>query len=426
VSDADVILLSAIPPGPPGPKGDKGDTGTTGAAGPAGVVSVHGASPLTLAYDSGTGAISGSVAVGTTAGTVAAGDDSRLSDARAPTPHAATHTAAGGDPIAIDASQVGGLAAVATSGRYGDLTNKPVLGTAAGRDVGAGPYQVVQLDGSGELPASTLPAAALSVYVTTSSLADTLSSYATNASLAATLGTVGTLNGTNTWTATNTFADVVVTGTIGGNASGVTDLPFFRRRYTPSNMKIVSFTIPAIDPSTRSVVTVNLGTLVSKKNAIVAFFASSALDFEIQNLTIANAGFAKNFRAPTGAPQPTVLFDPCGLSAGFTANMLIVTEDYRLAVRPQTIAASTELYYNGSATVGMNGVYGITYGAMNIGVLFGYYTFSGAGAFQLNKKIQMESAWLTQSGVDTVLNMAFYNFDTAANGTLTLKVAVYE
>jgi hypothetical protein len=38
--------------------------------------------------------------VGTTAGTVAAGDDSRMTNARAPTSHASSHFTAGGDPIA--------------------------------------------------------------------------------------------------------------------------------------------------------------------------------------------------------------------------------------------------------------------------------------------------------------------------------------
>lgn len=44
--------------------------------------------------------------VGTTTGTVAAGDDSRLTDARTPTAHAASHGDGGSDEIAIDASQM--------------------------------------------------------------------------------------------------------------------------------------------------------------------------------------------------------------------------------------------------------------------------------------------------------------------------------
>ncbi|RAU23803.1 hypothetical protein CU669_01565 [Paramagnetospirillum kuznetsovii] len=46
-----------------------------------------------------------------------------------------------------------GLAAVAGSGNYADLSGKPTLGTAAALDVGTGANQVVELDGSAKLPA---------------------------------------------------------------------------------------------------------------------------------------------------------------------------------------------------------------------------------------------------------------------------------
>ncbi|MEU7103533.1 hypothetical protein ABZ951_00555 [Streptomyces sp. NPDC046215] len=47
--------------------------------------------------------------VGTSAGTVAAGDDARLSNARTPTAHASTHAAAGDDPVTLTQAQVTGL-----------------------------------------------------------------------------------------------------------------------------------------------------------------------------------------------------------------------------------------------------------------------------------------------------------------------------
>jgi hypothetical protein len=47
--------------------------------------------------------------VGTTAGTVAAGDDSRLINSRTPTAHASSHAAAGSDPLTLAQSQVTGL-----------------------------------------------------------------------------------------------------------------------------------------------------------------------------------------------------------------------------------------------------------------------------------------------------------------------------
>ena len=45
------------------------------------------------------------------------------------------------------------LASVATSGAYSDLSGTPTLGTAAALDVGTGANNVVQLNGSGQLPA---------------------------------------------------------------------------------------------------------------------------------------------------------------------------------------------------------------------------------------------------------------------------------
>lgn len=50
-------------------------------------------------------------AVGTTAGTVAAGNDARFTDSRTPTAHAASHGSGGSDPVTVAQSQVTGLAA---------------------------------------------------------------------------------------------------------------------------------------------------------------------------------------------------------------------------------------------------------------------------------------------------------------------------
>ncbi|KUN03148.1 hypothetical protein AQI95_24635 [Streptomyces yokosukanensis] len=51
------------------------------------------------------------VSYGTIAGTAAQGNDSRLSDARTPTAHAASHGSGGSDPVALAQSQITGLAA---------------------------------------------------------------------------------------------------------------------------------------------------------------------------------------------------------------------------------------------------------------------------------------------------------------------------
>jgi len=55
--------------------------------------------------------------------------------------------------LSLASSQVSGLATVATSGAYSDLSGTPTLGTAAALDAGTGVGNVVQLDGSSRLPA---------------------------------------------------------------------------------------------------------------------------------------------------------------------------------------------------------------------------------------------------------------------------------
>ncbi len=60
--------------------------------------------------------------VGTTAGTVAAGDDSRLSDARTPTAHAASHVTGGSDAIQSATASQNGLATAAQIAKLDSLS----------------------------------------------------------------------------------------------------------------------------------------------------------------------------------------------------------------------------------------------------------------------------------------------------------------
>lgn len=85
--------------------------------------------------------------VGTTAGTVAAGDDSRLSDARTPTTHAASHGDGGGDEISIDGSQVTtGFVSVAKLGSGSASSVTYLRGDGAWSPLSA---SVVPVDASG-------------------------------------------------------------------------------------------------------------------------------------------------------------------------------------------------------------------------------------------------------------------------------------
>ena len=68
------------------------------------VTSVTGGTGLTGGTITGSGTLA--VSYGNSAGTAAQGNDSRLSDARTPTAHAASHAAAGSDPITITSAQI--------------------------------------------------------------------------------------------------------------------------------------------------------------------------------------------------------------------------------------------------------------------------------------------------------------------------------
>jgi len=60
--------------------------------------------------------------VGTTTGTVAAGDDARLSDARTPTAHASSHAPGGSDPLALGTTSAAGLVRLADTAALADGT----------------------------------------------------------------------------------------------------------------------------------------------------------------------------------------------------------------------------------------------------------------------------------------------------------------
>jgi hypothetical protein len=78
---------------------------------------VSGGSGTVTSITAGTGLTGGTittsgtlaVAYGTTASTACEGDDSRLSNARTPTAHASTHSAAGSDPLTLSQSQITNL-----------------------------------------------------------------------------------------------------------------------------------------------------------------------------------------------------------------------------------------------------------------------------------------------------------------------------
>jgi hypothetical protein len=122
---------------PQGAAGAAGATGSTGAAGSSGVISVT--APLTNSGTSSSAVLG--ITTGTTASTVCAGNDSRLSDARTPTSHAASHASGGADALSLAASQIASGTLVAA--RLPIATTSTLGGVIAGAGL--------TVDGSGNL-----------------------------------------------------------------------------------------------------------------------------------------------------------------------------------------------------------------------------------------------------------------------------------
>ncbi len=211
--------------------------------------------------------------------------------------------------------------------------------------------------------------------------------------------------------------------------NGTKNIRHISSEYHDPDITVVSGTIPAIPADSRQVVQVTLGELKNPRQALIGFFLSTTADADIQakkinasgtsfegELKISGEGGNPNqlIRAPFIFPITRHYTDVC-------TNQLFVTEDYRDASRFFSIG-SNELY---GASLSFPNALPI-YENLGVGVLVGYYSIAGTGFILLDKKIELESAWLTQSGNDTILNLALYNRDTAANTSKDFKVAVYE
>jgi hypothetical protein len=223
-------------------------------------------------------------------------------------------------------------------------------------------------------------------------------------------------------------AVVLSDGGTGGSSGGSSinaegSLPLSYSTVFPYDTKVVSATIPSIATNTRYVLTANVGTLVNSKQAIIGFFTSTTPDSSIQNLTTDNSNIALEGQLPIGPHLNSISNNyaahPVLLTSNVSSRLMFICEDYTKATRLGA-KASKENYGSPASNL----PYGFTYSGLNVGVLFGWY--ANKGVIGINRHVEMESGWLTQSGSDTIVNIAFYNRDSSSSSSLTIKIAVFE
>lgn len=195
--------------------------------------------------------------------------------------------------------------------------------------------------------------------------------------------------------------------------------------YSDPDIKVADFTVPAITNDTRSVVEVVLGTLNNPGRALLGFFLDSAVDAEIQKMyNDFGAGNIKDAQilVPGNYTYPGIKKITNGYSfEDRGGNMLVASENH---VKAQVFSTRSDGKYGDGAGTAMPD--GFTYEDMGVGVLVGWYSIGSLGVLGLDKKVEMESVWITTVAGVTTLSIALYNRDAAPNTTVDFKVAVYE
>jgi len=197
------------------------------------------------------------------------------------------------------------------------------------------------------------------------------------------------------------------------------------------SIKIASGNIPSIAAGVRSLVTVDLGSLHNKTNALIGFFSSTAMDSSIS--LISRIFIGRNNDLPALQDGLTIagqynfcintLIQLPNNSFVVPTNMLRVTSNYLKTAREWWISSGNAEQYNTNSYL----VRGISsYENIGAGVLVGWYGALNTGFLGLDKKVQCESAWLTQLDSSTILNIALKNVDSTPNASLGFKVAIYE
>lgn len=190
-------------------------------------------------------------------------------------------------------------------------------------------------------------------------------------------------------------------------------IPGFMSLVTAKAITLVgTWTTSAITAGQRSLQTLDLGIIGNPAYALLGIYPTSIADADIPKVLPGYIS-AIYWAANNGASVDVLPNNASGA-------LMLVSEDYTKTTR-MTIPLA-EKYGAGSGTA--MPALGRTYTDFGVGVLVGWYSTASSGVMGINKKVQIESMWLTQSTTHTILNVAFFNTDVADSNTVSVKIAV--
>lgn len=212
----------------------------------------------------------------------------------------------------------------------------------------------------------------------------------------------------------------------------------FARPGFNENIRAYAMTLPAMNAGERTVVQQSLGELNNPNKLIMTVFLASSTDVnEVSAFTLMyNSSLTETLKGQmhlVGGTAPPIVNYAYGnqalpgLSVVQSSTFLLVYPDYRDARRimpsfTSTGHMTTEKYGDGAGTLMP---VGYSYSQIGVGVLIGWY--GSAGVWNLDKKIELQSAWIDNTNLsNVVLNLAFFNRDSVANSTKNVILGVYD
>ena len=416
--------------------GATGLTGLTGPTGPTGVIAAT--APATYNAPSQTVG----VIVGTTTGSVAAGNDPRLSDARVPTTHAATHGAGGTDPVTVTDASVSATAAIAESKLA--LASDAAAGVGSKRTLGAGATQAAAgndsrlsdartpTDGSVttvKLAAGSVTAVKVAADVATQAELDALSAASAKVATgpAATYGTDPVTNGSFTGSASG--------WTLGGGAVyGTNNVTLVAGSTVEQSVSVVAGTQYQIEwTGTGGTITVALGAAAGTSDGSAVALVAPSTGVVTLRLTFSGAGSVDDITARPVSPSAAAT------TVGGIEVRLPVASSFAIGTSAQrsltTGANNTGIGFAAqrSLTTGVNNVgvgfaaqFSLTTGANNtaIGVNAQRSLTTGVNNTGFGVNAQYSPAGLTANATTTGLRQTMIGVETGQSSATQINDAV--